>query len=191
MVNILSQVEKKKVLLEYHLRLGVTVVFVLAFLVLVNIVLLAPSYILVVNPKYNFITEHVIGLEKAQGGAGREKEINDKVKELNKKVDLFNGLGKANTEPPLATILGIIQTKNSDIRINSFLYDKTNERERIVVSGRADTREGLATLLETIKKDPKYTKVDLPIGSYVKSTNIDFSIAIERSLNATSTPKTI
>lgn len=190
MVNILSQVEKKKVLLEYRLRLGVTVVFVLAFLVLANIVLLAPSYILVLT-KYNFITEHVTKLEKAQGGAGQEKEINDKVKELNKKVDLFNGFGKANTEPPLTTILGIIQTKDPDIKINSFLYDKTNDRERIVVSGRADTREGLATFLETIKKDPKYTKVDLPIGSYVKSTNIDFSIAIERSLKATSTPKTI
>lgn len=181
MANILPQTEKKKILSEYRLRLGVVSVFVAAALIVANILLLTPSYLLVLT-KHNLALEHLANLEKRQDGAELEKEVNKRIKELNQKIARLNGIGKEGFVPPFDTFLNIIEIKNPAIKINGFLYDKNKTRERIVVSGRATTRDGLALFLENLKKDPTYAKVELPINSYVKSDNIDFSITIERAI---------
>ncbi|MEK7460514.1 MAG: hypothetical protein AAB628_03130 [Patescibacteria group bacterium] len=186
MINILPQSEKKKILLEYRLRLGVTVVFAIAGLVLANIALLAPSYLLVVT-KYNIASEHLTGLVQAQGGSEKETEVYRKTSELNKKVSLYKGAGHENSQTPLPAILRVIEIKRPEIKINSIVYDKNSVRERIVVSGKAVDRDSLALFLETLKREPSFTKVDLPVGSYVKSVDIEFSLAVERSLKTTTT----
>ncbi|MHB1118023.1 MAG: hypothetical protein ACYCZ7_00625 [Minisyncoccota bacterium] len=178
MLNIIPAEEKKRILAEYHMRLAVVAVFAVATLVFVSLILLIPSYLFAVS-KYNFIAEELARLEQKQNGVSQEKEVDAKIKEVNKKIDLFLAAGKAGQRPPSEAILGIIATKGSGIKVQSISYEMKPDRERIVLSGRADNRDELARFVEMLKRDPSFSKVDLPIGSYVKSFDIDFSLVLE------------
>ena len=196
MLNIFPTEEKKKVLAEYRLRLGVVAVFALAALVLSSLALLVPSYLIAVS-KYKGTSVELSSLELKQGRAGQEKEVGTQIREENKKIDIFlkglkpdlqvrptaeGGLGDTGGRliPP-QTILNIINIKSDAIKIQGFTYDASAGSERLVVTGVASDRDGLAHFVETLKKDPIFTKVELPISSYVKSSNIDFSIVVERA----------
>jgi hypothetical protein len=144
-------------------------------------VLLIPSYILAMT-KYNFVRDQVTKLEASQARMGQQKEVDTEIKKVNKKVALFLGDEKNPSPVPSELIFKVIGMKNPTLRLSGILYDVTALRERLVISGQAASRDGLAQFVETLKKDKTFTLVDLPISSYVKSTNIDFSLVIEHSL---------
>lgn len=181
MLNILPLEEKKKILTEYRLRLGVIVVFAVAVLVGASMVLLVPSYLLAVA-KHNLVAGDLARLEGAQSGVDTEGEVNAKIKEVNKKINVFLAEEKTPVRAvPTETIGKVLALKGPSIRIQSLLYDVSTGRLRVVVTGRADDRDSLARFVEILKKEPAFSKVDLPIGSYVKSTDIDFSIVLEEA----------
>lgn len=181
MINILPTEEKKKILVEYRLRLGVVAVFALAALVFSSLILLAPSYLLAIS-KYNSVSGELAMLESKQGHNSQEKDINTQISGINKKIDLFLKGGAGVTVAPSQAILSILNIKGSAIKIQGFTYDATGKQERFIVTGVALDRDSLAQFIENLKKEPTFTKVDLPISSYVKSANIDFSIVIERGV---------
>lgn len=188
MLNIFPTEEKKKILVEYRLRLGVVSVFALGALVFSSLVLLAPSYLLAIS-KHNSISDELAVLESKQGRGGQEKEVGVQIREENKKIDLFLKGDTGGKLVPSQVILNIIGIKGSAIKIQGFTYDASALQERLVVTGVAATREGLALFVETLKKDPTFTKVELPISSYVKSSNIDFSVVVERATKGTAVKK--
>lgn len=181
MLNIIPSEEKKKVLTEYRMRLAIVAVFAVATLVLSSLILLVPSYMLAVS-KYNFVADELARLEKKQSGAGQEKEVSAQIKEVNKKISLFLGDEKGANRTPSEVILGVIAAKEPAVKVQSILYDIKPDLERLVLSGKANDRDSLARFVEMLKKDPYFSKVDLPIGSYVKSTNIDFTLVLERTV---------
>ena len=180
MLNILPFEEKKKLFREYRLRLSVVAIFAVSLLLLASLILLVPSYFLAMT-KYSFVKDQVTKLEASQARTGQEKEVDTEIKKVNKKVALFLGDEKTPSAAPSEFILKVIGMKNSTLRVYGLLYDVTVLRERLVLTGQAASRDGLATFVETLKKDKTFTLVDLPISSYVKSTNIDFSVVVERS----------
>lgn len=188
MLNILPFEEKKKVTTEYRLRLAVVVVFAVAALVLASLVLLIPSYMLAVS-KYNFVADELARLQQKQSGASQEKEVDAQIKEVNKKITLFLGNEKVAQRTPSEVVREILAVKDPAVKVQSILYDINVDHERLVLSGRADDRDSLARFVEALKKDPSFSAVDLPIGSYVKSTNIDFSLALERVIKVAPSKK--
>lgn len=180
MLNILLVTEKKKILNEYRLRLGVVAMFALGALVFSSLVLLVPSYLLAVSK--NIAAQKDLEVLQAKDNFGEQwKGINKKIIDTNKRIELFL---KTDTSGvvllPSEAVKKILSVKGNAIRIVSFTYDASDGQERIVVVGTAIDRDKLAKFVEDLKKDPVFTSVTLPISSYVKSTNIDFSIVIER-----------
>lgn len=179
MLNILSTTEKKKILTEYRLRLAVVSIFAVGSLILASLVLLAPSYFLAIS-KYNDANNMLEVLEGKNGREGQEKDVNKQIAAINKNVDLFLKAGTPGALLPSSVVTKILNTKGSAIKIISFTYDASPTQERIVVAGSALDREKLAEFIEALKKDPAFTSVDIPISSYVKSSNIEFSAVIIR-----------
>ncbi len=188
MLNILPIEEKKKNLTEYRLRLGVVVIFAVAVLVFTNSVLLIPSYYLATT-KNDFVSSELAKLEAKQLGVDQEKDIRAQINEVNKKIGMFLPDGKVEVISPAEMISKIISLKNRTVRIQSISYDVTTERLRVVVLGTADDRDSLEQFVKILKKEPSFTKVDLPIGSYVKSINIDFSVVLEQVMAVQATKK--
>lgn len=177
MLNILPKEEKKKILLEYRLRLAVVSVFAVGALILSNLVLLATSYLLTVT-KNNEAKNTLVTLEEGQGRAGNEKDINAQVASVNKNIALFLKPSPQGVVLPSSSIKKILEIKGDAIKISGFTYDVGVDQERIVITGTALDRDKLAGFIEVLKREPTFTSVDLPISSYVKSTDINFSAVI-------------
>lgn len=179
MFNILSTEEKKKILTEYRLRLAVAVVFAVAILFLANLILLVPSY-LITTSKYNDATNVLAELEGKPGTVVQEKNINAQISSVNKNINLFLSENTSSKLSPTSVISSILSIKGPSIKIYGFTYDTAPKQDKMVISGVSLDRESLALFVENLKKDPTFVSVDLPISSYVKSTNLDFSIVITR-----------
>lgn len=179
MINLLPLSEKKKILTEYRLRLGVVSVFAVAGLVLASLALLGPSYFLSIS-KHTLVSSDLARLEAAHVGVPQAGDAVTEIKVVNKKVDIFLKTEKVPHLVFSETILKIIATKGAQVKIIGFMYDAVPDRERVTLSGVAASRDSLAQFVEALKKDTTFTTVTLPISSYVKSTDIDFSIVLER-----------
>lgn len=177
MLNLLPLQEKKKTLTEYRLRFFAFAVFTLGALIVANLALLTPSYLLAVS-KYDSISADLAARQAKQGIGGQAKTIDGQVRAVNKKIALFSSDGSTKRVSPADVNAKIIEIKSAAIKIQSFSYDASGPQERIVVSGLADDRDSLAAFVDALKKEGTFSSVDLPVSSYVKSTNIDFSIAL-------------
>lgn len=183
MLNILPIEEKKKVLLEYRLRLAVVATFAVGAVAAASAVLLVPAYLLAIS-KHNASNEQLAALEKKYGDSAQEKELGAQIRDINTKILLLLSGDTTDKLTPSQVVANIIGLKSSEIKISSFSYEMPANQERIVLTGTAKDRDSLAGYFETLKKDPTFTSVTMPISSYVKSENIDFSIVIERKNKA-------
>lgn len=186
MLNLLPLAEKKNVRREYRFRLAVIVVSAIAFLVVVNAVLLVPTYIRAFS-KHTFaeheLTNAMGRLEFQQTRDLAEKDVAAEIGDINKKLGLFNTTGNTDIKKPIIAseaFRKIIGLKTFEIRISGITYVLGADGERFVVSGISVDRDSLALFVETLKKDGLFDRVELPIASYVKSSDIDFSISLER-----------
>lgn len=184
MINILPIKEKKKNLTEYRFRLAIVAILAVVVLVLINLILLIPSYLLTVS-KFNGVSEQIALQESKQDSSGQGKDVEAKVSAVNKKISMFLADGPTDRLSPPAIIARIIAMKGSAIKIQGFEYDGSGQLERLAVTGVAADRDGLAKFLETLKKDKSFTNVELPVSSFVKSSNIKFSLMITRGVIAT------
>lgn len=177
MLNIFSIEEKKKILIEYRLRLAVVSIFAVGALVLASLILLAPPYFLAIS-KHNDADRELAALEEKGGAREQEKEINIQIRDINNKISLLANGAEGRLSPP-QIILDIIEIKGDTIKIEQFAYDVNLAQERITLSGTALDRSSLALFIEALKMNPLFTDVSLPISSYVKSSDINFTAAIE------------
>lgn len=182
MLNILATEEKKKILVEYRLRLAVVSIFVIGSLVLASLILLAPSYLLAVS-KYNNTGKELATLEEKYSRGGQEKEVGVQIRDINNKISILLDSKTSERLLPPQAILNILEIKGDAVKIYGFNYDSMSGQERIILTGTAMNRESLANFIETLKKDSTFTNVALPISSYVKSANINFSVVLERNPN--------
>lgn len=184
MLNLLPFFEKKKVLTEYHLRLAVVSVAALSFLFIASSALLAPSYVRVFS-KQKIAETRITDLtgKSAAENAQEEKTTETKIKEVNKKLDLMlaHGLEDPVLAVPSKAFSDIFSKKTGAIKVFGISYNNLPDRTRFVVTGQAGSRDSLASFVEALKKENIFDRVDLPISSYVKSVNIDFSIVLERT----------
>lgn len=179
MLNILPKKEKKKIMLEYRLRLATVATLAVATLILSSLVLLAPAYLIAMEKNKDANNTLTI-LQENKGDIVNEKEINAEVSSANKNISLFLKKSTSYIDSPVSFVEKILEIKGSEIKIIGFTYDASLDQERMVITGTARTREGLAGFIDELKKEPTFTSVELPISSYVKSTNIDFSAVIAR-----------
>lgn len=181
MINLLPIEEKKKIRAEYRLRLGAIAALAVTSLFLISLVLLSPVYLLTLS-KYQLASEKLVKLETEQGQKEQEKEINTRIKAVNKEINLFS---KENKEQAVFSeiVMKILETKGPTIKVQNMFYESSPQQERFIISGRADDRDNLALFIEKLKKDSFFTTVDIPISSYIKSVDIDFSVILEKSLS--------
>jgi hypothetical protein len=189
MLNILPTEEKKGILKEYRLRLAVVAVFAISILVVINLILLVPPYLLVIS-KNSSVANDLAAKQSKQAIGGQDKSIEAQIRGINKKVSVF--LGSATSTPRLSppdAILKIIDMKDPTIKILGFDYDINGQQERFAISGIAADRDGLARFVDILKRDSTFTTVDLPVSSYVKSANISFTIMTTRGVVGTPVKK--
>lgn len=185
MLNILPIEEKKKNLKEYRLRLTVVALSLLSALALINVALLAPAYFSAFSKEAGARLEIQNFTGKSAADAAREEDAARlAVADVTKKLNLFLGASTSTAARsiPSETLGKIFALKTPAIKISSAFYDATPDREQFIITGNSLDRDSLALFVDALKKDGAFTTVELPIRSYVKSTDIDFSMTLTRVL---------
>ena len=83
--------------------------------------------------------------------------------------------------PSLDVVDLVLSKVGSGIVVNSISYDRGSDtvKTKISLQGTAGTRDDLIRFSERLKSEPKFTKVDLPVSSFVKNKDVSFSVNIE------------
>ncbi len=101
----------------------------------------------------------------------------NKVKELDKKLALVEGLQGQHFLVSQKVINKIIVHQKPEVKINQISYTSSGEGGKsITVSGVASTRGGLLSFSQALKEDQFFKEVNLPISNFVKESDIIFSI---------------
>jgi Tfp pilus assembly protein PilN len=176
MFNLLPEPEKKQILNEYSTRRLDVALFFLFIIGLISVISIFPSFVLssvkVTDSKRN------IDAIKNSSILKEADQLNSQLSQANQKL---LALRPPKQEISMSTIFqAVIADKSTNVRLSSFLLQNGTGAtgDKVIVRGVARTREDLSAFVSQLKKDPLFTNVDLPVSSFAKDQNADFSITI-------------
>jgi len=169
-MNFLPREKKIELKKEYIRRLSVVAGLLIFFVFLSGIVFLSPLYVvfkneeLSLNQQLSFFKKNVTN-EDAQN-------LSSSVNSLNKKISIISSFKEFN---PDEIIEKIIDKKADGIKITNFQIT----RDKISLSGVSQTRPLLISFSESLRAEPSFKKVELPISTLIKERDIEFVINID------------
>ena len=175
MINLLSPVEKKKILKEYHLRLGVVVLNAVFVLELIAVILLVPSY-LAIRSSVNALSDE-LAQRKAlviPGGNEAQQDLDVIKKEI--------GVLKESIAPeslPSAVVTAVLAVKPEGIDVTSFAYGHSADATLVQVGGVAHAREDLLFFQRSLKANPRFDEVRYADSFITKKTDINFQLTLK------------
>ena len=176
MFNLLPESEKRQIIDEYQTRRTVIGLIFLFVVGIISIVAIFPSFVLS-SAKIFEVGETIDNL-KNSSIFKEEKELNSALSEANLKLI---ALRPPKSDVDVATLLrSIILVKGSGVRLIGFLYTPASgtTKSKISIQGVAKSREDLAQFVDALKKDSQFTNTDLPVSSFTKNQNAEFTIDI-------------
>ncbi len=175
MSNLLPFEEKKKNLREYIIRLLTAALIVIATVSIVASTMLFPAYIFS-NTKERVLKEEIAATNEKSGG-NLNATMKTVIADINNRLKIFPDKQQ---EMPISNmvIAPILKEKTSAVKIQEISYADERGGKTIIVSGFSATRSDLTQYVERLKKVPGFSKVTLPISSFVKDRNLDFTISI-------------
>lgn len=177
MLTFLFDQYKSTVLKQYRLRLYTIYLGLGSVLIIVGIALTIPTYVLLTS-KFK-----AAELEKSVA----EKTIDEDALKLDKDIQALRNkitlIETSDEELPIILVLEkLLSKRDNQIAVVSISLIRQNEIGKITLGGIASTREALVALEKSLKAEPMFSKVDLPVGSLAKNKDIPFSIAIDANI---------
>ncbi|MFC1732245.1 hypothetical protein ACFL6I_18210 [candidate division KSB1 bacterium] len=175
MANLLPKKERKRFEWEYKFRLLTILLLFLMATIVLGIILLLPSYF----------------VSKSKGESiGRQSELLKKtiifregdtsVTSLLSTKQKINQLVETQKQVLQTEIIQtIIQNTDENVAVDAFYYKKgTDSDGEMKVTGKADSRTALLSFSDRLKKESLFDRVDLPVSSLARDSNITFSITL-------------
>lgn len=180
MINLLPEIEKKKLKKIYYFRIGVVVSGLLAIIALVSVTFILPSYFLV-KAKEVVFQEQLATLKKNTTNSVDES-LNTIIKDINAKLKTFPDSNKdfIFTRDVYERIYA---HKTTAITLTYVNYTQLQDGGLTVsVSGSALNRDALLAFEQALKDEPTFKGVALPISNFIKGSNIEFTISFTLTL---------
>lgn len=180
MINLLSAEDKILIKEEYFRRLIVIIGFFLFIFICIAIILLFPSYFLLVSQEENLESQ----LNILRQSFNREKvaDIESSVLELNSKLISFKDQEK-NTQPISDLIKKVSDARPSVIKLSYISYQQGAKKEggsnQISLQGYAATRDALIDFTNILESLKAINKVRSSPSNLLKEKDITFSLIIE------------
>jgi hypothetical protein len=175
--NVLPQEVKKTLKKEYKLRLLTVLFFGLTAVALIAFVSFIPSYIAVSikesQAKTAAETLNQLGGAQNSGTTGADVFL------TGEEIKLLQA--NAVSHVPSDLLSKLLEGKPTGVSIDNIVYEFSNGKGKLTVSGSAGTRDDLLLFRDQIQKTAPFEKVNLPVAILAKDTNVSFSIAISGS----------
>lgn len=176
MINLLPQVEKRKLQREYYLRIGIVVSGLVFILEILTAGLFSPSYFLISEAEKALKVE--LAAKKALTPIGGE-DAQKKIAIINAELALLNPINQQGAMLPSQVIMEILSKKPSGIDITSFAYGKTGASSASAqLSGVAGTREDLLAFQRMLKENSRFGDIKYAQSFITKRTDIDFQLTV-------------
>lgn len=173
MLNLLPTEQKKKITLEYRLKVLWLGTFLLSVLFVIALVGILPSY---VNEKLKVdaINQQKEALEKEQNNPANIALV--KKAEANRVLARYlqKQIGVAGSSTISSAIQEVLSKKTNTIKIENFSF----KEKKLIVSGIADNRNELTSFFQSLKADSHFASATLPLSSIAKSVDNNFTIEL-------------
>lgn len=179
MLNLLPEQQKKSVLLQYRLRLGVVISIGLSIVLAVAIAFLVPT----------FVYSRIISIELENQRAQLEEEAKESGRfQLAEDLKKWRSLtGLLNTE--VGEVLGVAESahliteaETSAIEIDGFEFMRVDvggvERVQLRITGISRDRQSLFDFQKKLNENEMFETVELPVSNFAANINIDFTMTI-------------
>ena len=169
--------------MAYRMRLAAVAVFSLAVLGIVAGVLLIPSYVITAT-KID-IAERQFDQASQNGGSGIGTE--DPKTVVGQVEGKIAALTPADTgiPAPSLVVIELLSRISAGVSVSAVSFEAAPSGTRLTVRGTALDRHALAAFGDSLNGDALFAGVNIPPESFVKKSNIDFTIPIMLS---TTTP---
>jgi hypothetical protein len=181
MLHLLTEEHKKKVLNEYRKRVVVVLCACILGAIVVSAIFIIPAYFMSYS-RYSEVTTMKKALDKeiqeneSESTAQSIKDITASLQAL----QMFEGKNSV-----LFLIKKVTAAKPRGVRVNRISYLPGEAGSTAIdIAGTADTRQNLVNFSDKLKKDKSFTSVTVPLSSFAKERNIDFSMKIIVSATA-------
>lgn len=173
---LLPAEERHRLRREYRMRLAIVVFLFVSFILALGIASLFPSFFYSVNLEKDALA-HKQALITSRKQSGAEKVESDLV--LNQ-VTAQKISAEQNQVPFIDVIQRVLSHRKPDITIFSFAFDRnttsTTTVGKLILTGKAATREGLLAFKKVIAEDKMFTDLALPLSDLQKSRNLDYTL---------------
>lgn len=179
MFNLLPEIEKKQIIDEYKSRRFAIALVFLFVIGLIGIISIFPARVLS-SLKISEVKNTINNIQESTFFK-EEDDLTKKLSEANLKL---LALHPPQNEIHLDQFLrNITKLKGPDIRINGFIYAQGSGTTgaTLTVAGIARSRESLSEFVKTLRKEPSFSKVDLPVSSFTRDQNASFTVMITRT----------
>ena len=173
MLNLLPTDQKKKITLEYRMKVVWLGTFTLSVLFVIALVGILPSH---VNEKLKVdaINQQKDALEKEQNNPANIALI--KKSEANRALANYlkteiTSIGSSTTSSAISEVLS---KKTNTIRINSFSF----KDKKLVINGMASNRTELTSFYQSLQNDSYFSSASLPLSDIAKSVDNNFTIEL-------------
>ena len=175
MRNLLPAEHRKRVTVEYRLRVAVVVLSLTLVVIIVGIVLLIPSYFLSRSKKDPASEQSAL---IARSIEFRESEAS--VELLKKARDRLLLLADSNKQMSLTSIIRTLtEEKGIGVTIGAFSYAQEDKIGTLTIVGKALRRDNLLAFKEALDQSSYFSSVSLPISDLAKSRDIEFTLTLK------------
>ena len=174
LTNLLPQERTAALASSYYLRLGTFIALAIAGLVLVNSVLLAPTFVYLFE-ETELRNAELSALSEERAAAGYE-DLAARVQALSSRASALLALSTV----PKGTdaVRAILDLPSPGITLYSFAFSSAKDGGSMALMGTAATRESLRDFDSALGSLSFVKATDLPLSAYAKERDIPFSITL-------------
>lgn len=175
MFNLLPEALKEILGSQYKKRRTIVSLWVGIITVLFIYIALLPSYLHVYIDARDI--ENELAVHKQSQSFKDVDAMVQVVDKTNKDLSLLNDV---KSSVSVTTILeSLITEKGPDISFTDIAFTaKTATTSLITLRGVATDRDALVQLSRTLKGDPQFAEVNVPVSNFVKDKNIEFNVTV-------------
>ena len=163
---------------RYISRLISLYAFGLFGLFLIGAMLTFPSYMLVSSKEAAALSEKKVAEERTK--VEKSDSVGLLISSAKVKIEAVKAVSNLTQAYPAVKL--VLSKIGSGISLTNLSFSRTTTGDsttKVLISGIAGTRENLIAFSDSLKSEKRFIKVNVPVSSFAKNKNADFSISIE------------
>jgi hypothetical protein len=173
MINLIPPAAKKKIIIEYWLRVISVWFYMWSAAILGSVAIMFPAYVLI-NSQVSVYEQ------SAQSASEKVASFEEVKKQIERSNELAIKMQNQLLLPRMSEYLALFRSlEGGGVVITNIDMSRTDTVfAPISISGQAQSRQALASFRDRISADSRVEKVDLPLSNLAKDRDIQFSLVV-------------